>query len=100
MNPPIVAPRDDHHQKATVAALLIILGFIVAAVGGIWLLVVTFQESILWGIGALLVPLVSLIFVITHWEESKKPFLINVAGLILVILGAAIAPSSPHTIAR
>ena len=65
---------------------LLILGGILAIVGGIWLLVVTFQTSVLWGIGSLLLPFVSLIFVIMNWDATKKPFLIQVAGLVLVVI--------------
>lgn len=39
-------------------------------------------------------PLVSLIFVITHWDVSKKPFLIQVGGVVLFIIGVALAPSA------
>ena len=77
------------------AEALIILGALIAFVGGIWLLVVTFQESILWGIGSILLPLVSLIFVVMHWDVSKKPFLIQVVGCVIVIVGILmLAPSN------
>jgi hypothetical protein len=65
---------------------LLYLGGALAIVGGIWLLVVTFKISILWGIGSLLLPLVSLIFVIMNWQATKKPFLIQLAGVALVVI--------------
>jgi hypothetical protein len=71
---------------------LFILGMILAVVGGIWLLVVAFQESVWWGLGSLLLPFVSLIFVIMHWQVSKKPFLISLAGGVLLGIAAAMAP--------
>jgi len=43
-----------------------------------------------WGLGSIFVPFVSLIFVITHWEVAKRPFLVSVAGSILLIVGAAL----------
>jgi hypothetical protein len=66
---------------------LVYLGVIIAAVGGIWLLVVAFQKSVWWGLGSLLVPMVSLVFVILNWQDSKKPFLIQLAGLALGSVG-------------
>jgi hypothetical protein len=72
---------------AILGMLLLVVGLIIAAVGGIWLLVVAFQESILWGLGSLFIPLVGLVFVIMHWEVAKKPFLINIGGAVLIGLG-------------
>jgi len=70
-----------------IGLMLLILGLVVGCVGGIWLLVKGFQESALWGLGMLFVPLVSLFFVITHWEDAKKPFLYNVGGCVVMIIG-------------
>ena len=74
---------------------LAILGLLIAVVGAIWLLVITFQTSVLWGLGSLLIPFVSLIFVVMHWEETKKPFLIQMAGVVLMIVAAMMAPGQP-----
>jgi len=51
------------------------------------ILVEAFRTSILWGLGCLVIPLLSLIFVIMHWQETKKGFLINVVGAGIMILG-------------
>jgi hypothetical protein len=69
--------------------ILNVVGAVVALAGGIWLLVVAFQESILWGIGCLLVPCIGLIFAIMHWEKAKKPFLIELVGVALATVGSA-----------
>ena len=70
------------------AGILTVLGFIVMAVGGIWILIEAFKENVLWGIGCILFNPVSLIFVIMHWDVAKKPFFINLAGIAIMILGA------------
>ncbi len=62
-------------------------------VGSIWLLVTAFQESILWGLGTLLVPFVGIIFVIMHWDAAKKPFLIWAAGFVPYVIGMILAAS-------
>ena len=70
--------------------LLVILGGIAMFVGGIWLLVEAFKESVLWGLGSIFIPFVSLVFVIMHWDVSKTPFLIQIGGLVLLIAGVVI----------
>ena len=75
-----------------VALVLMIVGLVVAAIGGIMLLVAAFKTSVLWGLGSLFVPLVSLIFVFMHWNVAKKGFLINIVGLVLMGVGFALSP--------
>ena len=48
---------------------------IIALVFGVILMIKAFQTSVLWGLGYIFVPFVSLIFVGVHWEVAKKPFL-------------------------
>jgi hypothetical protein len=76
--------------------VLLILGVAIMAVGGIMFLVAAFRESTMWGIGCLLFSPVSLIFLILHWQEAKKPFLIQLAGLPFVVLAVLLAdPATP-----
>lgn len=79
-------------------SLLLILGFILCLGGGIWLLIEAFKESVLWGLGCLLVPFVGLIFAIMHWSECKVPFLINVAGTVLVVIGTIMSAPAPQPV--
>ena len=64
-----------------VGIALCVLGGLVTFVGAIMLLVAAFSESILWGLGSLFVPFVGLIFIFMHWDVSKRPVLIKLAGL-------------------
>ena len=75
---------------------LLILGMILGVVGGIWLLVVTFKTSVWWGLGSLFIPFVSLIFVIMNWQATKKPFLIQLAGVVLVVIALFNSPELMH----
>jgi len=75
---------------STLGSILSIIGAVVALAGGIWLAVVAFKESILWGIGCLLVPCVALIFAIMHWDKAKKPFLVELGGALLCSIGSAL----------
>lgn len=74
--------------------LLIGIGVILALIGGIGLLIAAFKESVIWGLGCLLVPLVGLIFVVTHWAESKNSFFCQVGGFGCLMLGGMCLP--PH----
>ena len=67
--------------------ILMAVGFIICFVGGIWCLVLAFKESVLWGLGYIFIPFVSLVFVFMHWDKTKKPFLITLAGAVLAIVG-------------
>jgi hypothetical protein len=60
--------------------------------GGIGMLIAGSRESALWGIGMLLFPIISLIFVVSHWEDAKKPFLAQIVGWGLLFLGMALSP--------
>jgi hypothetical protein len=59
---------------------------------GIQLLIAAFRTSVLWGLGSLFVPFVSLIFVIMHWNVAKKPFLRSLLGALVFGIGLALAP--------
>ena len=71
-----------------------IAGIALAAVSGlamivfsIQILVTAFKTSILWGLGSLFVPFVILIFIFTHWDETKKACLYSLACLPVWFLG-------------
>ena len=68
--------------------VLFLIGALIALYGTIIFLITAFRESVLWGIGCLVVPLVNLFFLITHWEDTKTPFLIQLAGGALMLLSA------------
>jgi hypothetical protein len=68
-------------------SFFLFLGALVALLSGIWLLILAFKEHILWGLGFLLVPFVSLIFVIMHWRRTWIPFVISAAGAGMMMVG-------------
>lgn len=70
-----------------------IAGIILAIVSGIWLLVIAFKENVWWGFGCLLVPFVSLVFVVLNFKKTWLAFALNLvaAGIIL----ASVASSMP-----
>jgi hypothetical protein len=70
------------------------IGGIVMFVFGVILLVKAFQTSVLWGLGYIFVPFVSLIFVVLHWQETKKPFLYLLAGSAIMVVGLVLGGSA------
>ena len=74
----------------TVGTVVALIGGVALAVGGIWLLIVAFRESFLWGLGSLF-PLVAIIFAVTHWTKAKRPFVIAVVGWIVATAGSFLA---------
>jgi hypothetical protein len=71
---------------------LFYIGCLISIVAGIWFLVVAFKTSILWGLGCLIVPFVSLIFLFMHWEAAKKPFLWSLLGFVMIIVPVLMHP--------
>jgi hypothetical protein len=73
---------------------LLVIGWLVSIVGSIMLLVVAFKESVWWGLGCIFIPFVALIFLIMHWAVAKKPFFIELAGAVLIIIGILLGGSA------
>lgn len=64
---------------------------LVCTVAFIWLVVVAFKHSTVWGVLVLLFsPITAIVFAVKNWEESKKPFLAyigsSVAGFAVVVM--------------
>jgi hypothetical protein len=76
----------------------IVLGCILAGLGGLWFLAVAFQESPVAGLLCLLVPFYSLFYLVTHFEETKRPFFVQLAGLGMVLAAscAGLLPGLRH----
>jgi len=78
------------------AVLLAIIGVILLGSGAIWLLLITFSESVLWGLGSLLLPFVSLIFVAMNWETTKRAFILQLVGAMLLVCGTLLGHAGAH----
>ena len=87
---------ENKVEESLPTALLVVMaiGWLVCAIGGIWSLVVAFRTSILWGLGCLFVPFVSLIFLILHWHDAKKPFGVELLGLAIIFGSMFLFPGS------
>ena len=65
--------------------VLIILGVLLACIGGIVLLVAAFRENVWWGLASLFLPFASLIFVMCHWARAKIGFALSMLGSVILI---------------
>ena len=81
------------------ALVLLIVGVVVMIVGGVMVLIAAFRESVLWGLGCLFFWPVNLIFIVTHWQESKTGFLIQLAGGALMVVGILIGGATGPAVA-
>jgi hypothetical protein len=63
-------------------------GLILCLLGGIFLLLHGFRESVGWGLAMLFVPFVSLIFLILHWSKAKNAFFLQLWGMGIMFAGA------------
>jgi hypothetical protein len=66
----------------------VIVGWLISLVGGLWFLVVAFQEGPHHGILCLCLPFYSLYFLITHFDETKRPFFLNLIGFAITMAGS------------
>jgi len=71
------------------ADIVAVIGILIFVIGGILFLIESFKESVLWGIACLLIPPLVLVFTVMHWDVAKKPFLIQLAGLGVMLMGAS-----------
>ena len=72
---------------AALGMIILLVGFLAAFVGGIMILVEAFKASIWWGLAYLFVPFASLVFLIMHWDVSKRGVLITLGGAAVAVVG-------------
>jgi hypothetical protein len=70
-----------------------LVGLVLAVSGGLWVLVLAFRQSVLWGLGCLLIPGCAIVFVILYRGETVRPLVINLLGWLLVGVAAMLAPA-------
>ena len=79
---------------ALVGAVAVIGGVGLLLVGSLWCLGVPFQEDILCGLMYLFVPFYSLYYLITRWPEMRKPFLVSLAGMGMIMASPLLMTTS------
>lgn len=67
-------------------ALLILGGLLLILVGLVWLVMLAFGTSLLWGVGSLLPPL-TLVYVLRYWRTARKAVMLSALGFIPLVVG-------------
>ena len=78
--------------------LVLIVAYALLVIGGIMMLIAALSESLLWGLACLFLPIVSLFFLVVHWQEAKKGFFLQLVGLVLLLVGTTLAPGAHHSL--
>jgi hypothetical protein len=65
-----------------------LFGLVIFIFGGIAFLVAAFKTNLFWGLGCILIAPVSILYLVFHWGDAKKPFSIQVIGLVIVVASA------------
>ena len=76
----------------TLGMVMLGIGLIIGLIFGIKLIIVAFQESVIWGLAYLFIPFVSLIFIVVHWDNARSPFLKSLLAIPLCVLGFMLLP--------
>ncbi|WP_103102930.1 MFS transporter [Pseudomonas sp. LFM046] len=69
-------------------ALLILGGLLLIITGLVWLVMLAFGTSLLWGFGSLLPP-VTLAYVFSHWRTARRAVALAAMGFIPLVVGLA-----------
>ncbi len=72
------------------SAVLMLAGGVLLLIGCIMFIVNAFKVSVVWGLGVILLAPIGLVFLFKNWRENKTSFLLQLAGLVLVVVGVLI----------
>ena len=76
-----------------VSVLAIFLGLTCAAVGSVWLLIVVASDDIGKLLLCLFIPFYSLFYILSNFEETKRPFILYLLGILLIV-GSVVVSSA------
>ncbi len=76
--------------------LVFCVGAIGVLLGGLWFLVEAFQENVLLGLLCIFFPPLQLIFLLFYWNKAGKPFLIQLAGIVVIVAGVLMVGAQVH----
>ena len=64
-------------------AIYALTGFALLVVGGAMILRKAFSVNLWWGLGCLLLPVITPVFVVLKWRDTRKAFLVFVIGAVM-----------------
>jgi len=85
---------------AAVGALVMLAGLLLMLGGYLWFLLSAFQDEIIYGLACWLVPFFNLYYLITRFDQVRKPFLCGLIGFGLVTVGGCLGGLSQGLAAK
>jgi hypothetical protein len=79
-------------RAKVVAVVVMLLGIALLILAHLWLLLRIFEQSAVWGIAALVIPLVGLIAVAKFWENTRRSFIGQLLCVGIILVGSQIVP--------
>jgi len=76
-----------------IARVCFFIGFAVASVGYLWIVVIAFKKDVLWGVACLLLSFPTLIFLLLNRDDCRKAFFVCTAGLVICLVGFIVGPT-------
>ncbi|MDD2237220.1 MAG: hypothetical protein PHG65_08460 [Kiritimatiellae bacterium] len=70
--------------------ILLAVAVLGSTVAGIWFLIEAFRVHILWGLALLVFPVLGAVFLFLHWDDVRKPFLLNMIAVSLFLAAFAL----------
>lgn len=64
--------------------LILYAGLGIAFFGTVGMIMTAFRTSLPWGLGVVLLPPVVIVYLMSHWQEAKGPFKIQIVGLLII----------------
>jgi len=64
-----------------------IIAYLFLTIGWIWFVVAAYSEGFWWALGCFFIPIVSLVFLIMHFDKAKVPFFVQMIGFALLVFG-------------
>ena len=92
----VIPKRFLNAVSGVVRMTATMIGGCMVLFGWFWLVFVAFRVHLGWGaavlIGSVSCGLLNLIFMVSHWEESKRPFFLYVGGFVVILLAVLMPP--------
>ncbi|VAX17265.1 hypothetical protein MNBD_IGNAVI01-579 [hydrothermal vent metagenome] len=73
-----------------IGQIFIVIGIIIALIGGTMIVIQAFKTSLLWGFGSLIIPIVELIFIVMYWDKTKKYVIWVFLSLLFFMIGGTL----------
>jgi hypothetical protein len=73
-----------------IGGAIILIGLSGFIYSSIMIIIKAFNTSLLWGFGALFIPIVTLVYIVLNWDKTKKYVLYYVLGLLLMVIGGSL----------